>query len=528
MAVYSYHIFYFPFKWKIPGREDLLFSEQVDLDAIPIETAGYWERVQFSQKEEKISFRDETEEREYKEMYAERNYYFDFVHPVLYDEKERQDPILYHYERKEPKEKGRTVTYQIKVKGKTYTLNVDAINLNMYATGIGILSFFLMNQEEGQSKPDDIRMINQYGRRIMPPHYGEVTADPSERGLISEQIAIQGLQGIQSHYAEDFKDYKVTDAWKSARFIKQLIKDLSPQLEVTPVIDDRMFVNCWYGNDELVNKFKASPKVDDPIDQCSNELRDEVKLEHFVEGDFWYKYLFVDDGNDDTCQNKEMRTKLLKEGTYYRWQKSGSLYGVSRYSFVALTDTGEFAQGVLLVHMRTIYSRMIELMLVQRASMLCFSCEVPRVSCLSEKNKAIISRKISSLYKEYIRFVNQIYFREVTAQDQGIELHQMLMKQFDSDKQIKDLDSEISELHNYASLLADQRRNENGHLLNKLAAIFLPATVLAGLFGMNSISHFRSANDLFEGEIYFPHFLSQIALIGILTTIIYVIFIKRK
>lgn len=140
------------------------------------------------------------------------------------------------------------------------------------------------------------------------------------------------------------------------------------------------------------------------------------------------------------------------------------------------------------MHMRTIYSRMLELIIIQRASMLRFSGEVTKVSSLSQYGNKQVAQQIGSLYKEYIRFVNQIYFRHVTVQDQGIEIYKMLMEQFASNDQIRELDDEIGELHQYITLMIDQKRNENGEWLNWLAAVFLPATVLTGLFGMNKSS----------------------------------------
>lgn len=34
---YSYHIFYFPFQWEIPCKEDALFSEQTDPRRNPVQ-----------------------------------------------------------------------------------------------------------------------------------------------------------------------------------------------------------------------------------------------------------------------------------------------------------------------------------------------------------------------------------------------------------------------------------------------------------------------------------------------------------
>lgn len=476
MNTYSYHVFYFPFKWELPGEDKKIFSEQVELTHIPIDEYTLWERVQYDPAEKYIPAPDEdTTDR--KELFGELQYYFDFVHPVLYDIKGAQNPIIYHYERREPK-KG-DVEYRIVVKDKEYVLKVDAINLNLYATGVGILSFFLANNEESQKEELDIRNINQFGRRIMPPHSGEF--DIEGRSLLSTSITIRGLHGDSSKYTDEF-NYKVhttgragefglSDVWKPAVFIDSLIRDLSPDMKVTPVIDDRMLVNCWYGNDKLCKQVK--------------DMTENTKEGEFVMGNFWYKYVFVDEGNDDTCQNDEMKKELLKNSTYYRWQKQGTLYGISRYSLVALTDTGWFASNILAMHMRTIYSRMFELIIIQRASMLRFSGEVTKVSCLSRQTDRRLAERIGSLYQEYIRFINQIYFKNVTVQDQGIEMYDMLMRQFNSGEKIKELDGEIEELHQYITLLIDQKRNENGEWLNWLAAIFLPATVITGIFGMN-------------------------------------------
>lgn len=501
MDYYSYHIFYFPFKWEVKGKENEIFSEQVDLDNIPISLHSMWERVQI--EDSQYSQQKDTKEQE--ELFAERQYYYDFVHPALYDIKNVKNSIIHHYERREPKES--VVEYHIKVKDKTYVLRLDALNVNLYSTGIGIMSFYLSNEKETQKDEKSIRDINQFGRRIMPPHCGEFAKDG--RNMLADSIQILGLHGDELRYSDSFDYVKGVGSslnrgfeciWQPAWFIKHLIEDLSSEMKVTPVIDDRMLVNCWYGNDDLANEIKTADK-DEKIP--------------FLYSDLWYKHLFVDNGSDATCQNEEMKKRLLKESTYSRWQKYGTLYGLSRYSMVLLTDTQWFAKNVLAMHMRTIYSRMFELVIIQRASMLRFSGEVTKVSALKGDDNKVLADRIASLYKEYIRFINQIYFRSVTAQDQGIEMYEMLLRQFDSDTQIKDLDEEISELHQYVSLVNDQRRNENGEILNILATIFLPATLLTGVFGMNSFK---------DGDVL--SFAIQILLIVIIT--IASIFLGRK
>lgn len=508
---YSYHIFYFPFRWEVPGLEDKLFSEQVNMDNIPILPYSMWQRVQIDEDSTKQYSENIEEEME---LFAERQYYFDFVHNALYDVKGDSNNIVRHYERKDVK--NGNVRYYINVKDKSYELKVDALNLNIYSTGVGVMSFYLKNEKENQSDEKSIRDINQFGRHIMPPYCGEF--DPNNRSMLAESIVIEGLVGDAGRYTDKF-DYTTTkgsatqrglyNIWEPARFIKNLIADFSSSLKVVPVIDDRMMVNCWYGNNELSGKIK-------------NELYSEKdktdKINYELENDFLYKYVFVDNGNDLTCQNKAMKYDLLQKALYMRWQKYGTMYGVSRYSFVALTDGESFAKNVLSMHVRTIYSRMLELVIIQRASILRFSGEVARVSALKGKDDKEMAKRISSLYKEYIRFVNQVYFRSVTAQDQGIELYDMLLKQFDTNAQIKDLDNEIGELHQYATLLIDQRRNETAEWLNWVAAILLPATLMTGIFGMNQVC-----------EKSLPmSFAIEISIIVAISLLMYFLLLKRK
>lgn len=485
--MYSYHIFYFPFKWELPGLTSELFSKQVDLKKIVCQVSGNWEAG---------NAMDNDQEAE--DLYNEKNYYYEFVHPVLYDEN-KPDTIIKHFERKEPKSSD--VYYKIKKKGgKEYSLRVESINLNFYSTGIGTLSFYLLNDLEYQKSLQDILDINQYGRRILPPFIADIDFVKG-RSEIAEYIEIEGLNNDNALYWEDFEGYTSADVWKPACFIRQLINDLGTELNISPVIDDRMFVACWYGNNAL-----------------SREVSEIQPGKEFWESDEWYKYVFIDQ-NSPSCQNLEMKKRLLNQTTYKRWQNYGTLYGVSRYSLVALTDESDFSKKCLAVYLRTIYARMAELILVQRGSMLRFSGEVSRLSRLSETDSVKLARQISSLYKEYIRFVNQIYFREVTAQEQGIELYDLLHTNLKINDNIKDLNGEIEELHQYFSLIVEGHRSNQAATLNKLATIFLPATIITGIWGMNRSS------EVF-GDIGFIIPLVLI-LLGIGVTLYYFIYKKR-
>lgn len=469
MSVYSYHTFYFPFKWEFTNDDDLFISDKIDIDRIDCKTLSQWQRCYLSA--ENNSYLDPKNKKgieDAKELFAERQYFFEFVHPVLYDMGNSKSNLLHHYERREPKEQ--LVEYHIDCKYGKYTLNVDAINLNIYSTGVGIISLFLSNDREEQKDSNSILNINQYGRRIMPPHAGEFKDSEFGRGMIANSLAITGLHSDDSsRYSDDF-DYHINnispqmglnDTWKPSSIIKNLINDFNSDMTVIPIIDDRMFVNCVYKNEEIIEQIKTS--------------KDE-----YINTDFWYQYLFVDDQSGKMCHNIEMQNKLVEERSYMRWSNLGGLTGVTRYSMVAITNA-----DFIMRHYCTIYSRMFELIILQRATILKFSDEVTKVSTLKGASRKIIADRISSLYKEYIRYINQIHFRSITAQEQGIELYNLMLKTFKCEEYSKELDAEINELYHYASLLMEQKRSENGAKLNFIATIFLPATIFTGIFGMN-------------------------------------------
>ena len=475
--MFSKHVFFFPFKWNVKGHKGFDFTKQIDLSNLKPSAYSNWQRNLH------------PDEKDAKVLYDEKCYYYPFVRDVLYDTG-KPDTLVYHFERRETKPNTKCL-YHIKVhKGKEFALNLEAINLNFYSTGVGMLTFYLQN--DSYKELDEILAINQYGRRIFPPFFGAI--DLENRSEIAEKLWIEGLDGAPDRYTEDFSGYTVHDAWRPARFIRSLIEDFQSNLEIQSAIDDRMFVSCWYANDALAKWFTSGPSdLSERMAQQkwgefhgSEEEYKGLMAERFSQSKDWYRFLYVD-ANDPTCQHEPMRRKLVAHDTYFRWAGYGSLYGVTRYSFMLLTGTGFYPEEILSKHVETIYARMVEFVLIQKMSILKFSEAVTDVSNLKGKSD-VVANRIGSLYKEYIRFMNQYYFKEVTAQDQGIELYQLLEEQMEIEACAKDLDEEISELHGYISLMIDEARNKKAELLNIIAALVLPPTVIAGLFGMNAMS----------------------------------------
>lgn len=72
------------------------------MERIPLNEYSMWERVQYDPNKQFTSTDDKAIQ-ERQELFGELQYYFDFVHPVLYDMKGVNNPIIYHSNEKSPK-----------------------------------------------------------------------------------------------------------------------------------------------------------------------------------------------------------------------------------------------------------------------------------------------------------------------------------------------------------------------------------------------------------------------------------------
>jgi len=465
-AVYSYHAFLFPFEWSYKGGDSrALLEDQTDLGQLePILAHDRdWER------------RDSWTQPKSVVQYNEVVYFYEFVRNALYDSGEVDSQQRHYYfklSRDYPN------TYTIHCKEKKYELEIDDIVVSFFNTGVGYLSFSLYNKKKSQSAPQDILNINFYGRRLYPPFMGTDTSLIGQQAFFEYANWPKALNGTyESELAQDIlldlngrmisADF---DSWIAQPIPDRLpplihglfSHDLHKQIGLQPVLDDRMYTLSWYGHTELASTFD-------------------------MQTDWWYQFVFVDH-NGPTCASDNLKQTYIQEATYTRWINYKTFYGVSRYSFVLLTE--QFSHNgfskILLSHIQTMYYKMATLALVQRACLLRFSKEVTAISQLPRKEKQI-NRRVASLFKQYLRFVNKIYFREVTAQDQGIELYDLLKKQMRLEGQVKELEHEIQELHQYVSMIEEDERNDQIGLLTWLGAFFIVPSFIGTYFGIGGV-----------------------------------------
>ncbi len=491
---HSIHAFMFPFRWDyIPYDSNFLGQN------IPKESISYSERTRLRDFD-RVFEKGKTLKRtifnieKKREKYNEYTYFHAFARKALYDigsaNMDKQAVLYYELNGKEED------YYQIEVLNRaTYSLKLTSVCLHVYNTGVGVLTFNLENN--AYKNPEDILHINEFGRRMYPQYMYGAEGIVATKGTflankISGKIAgivfnedfsqysTENIQTESTFLAPDFikkffgykkknekEDEKEGDEQVSFVFRKKHEK--KGKIRISLVTDDRMFVMCYYKNAILSNSMANKQQVRDAFEYELNTS--------------WYAFLFGDKNkNDITIKNDNMQIEHIKKHTYARWvdhyEKSNhhynsSLFGMTRDSFVCLGDW-----DLLQIHMQTMYYQMSVLCLVQRASVLRFEYEVSNIAQVLDSAGDINSR-IKDLYKNYIEFINKIYFREITSQIQGIEMYNQFQEVMNLEKEVTSLDGEIQELHTYVSM------DEQGKL-SKIATWFLPAGAVIGLMGISA------------------------------------------
>ncbi len=498
--LHSSHLFIFPFRWFFSGSEDWKKKRKIELVRQHIDK-NFWRPFKFQIKNYNAY-----------NTYNEYAYFYPQVRDILGLDhgKNSTDVLRYEYKLNGNEQ------YVISLKeGKTYTLDIEDILVSFFPDGIGVFVFVLNNNKH--ASPDDILKINDYGRRIFPQFLSteEPMTDKTKGSFLADSIELKNLSTAFGNMVfEDFSYYDSLENLRKKPFVlpahigkllgKAFCDDLryQPLIETEPVLDDRMFVLSMYFNGGLMRELS----------------RWDYGTNHYVyeTDDFWYKYIFVD-GKDKSSKSKTFTQKLLKASTYDRWiGQHGHLYGMSRYSFVVLAADNWFTRNVILMHIKFLYFQMIKLALVQRAYLVHFGMKVARISAKIKTGTSSLKyyrEHIGQLYLDYIKFINRIYFREITAQEQGIELYDMLQEKMRIERDVKDLDREIQELNEFLE-------TQETASLNRFAHWFLPAALIAGVLGMNTMPE----KWIISSKPYWPFWISM----AVVVLTVFIMYWKNK
>lgn len=404
--------------------------------------------------------------------YNEFTYFHEYARRAIFNKGDNNnDYISLYFERAIPI----NATFDLYIKGgKTYTLTISHISLRLFDTNVGILTIELLNYDYPSS--EDVLLINDFGSRIYPQFIGE------ERGIEETKSAF-----LPDKVVLHFGEKKIEEDFKEENFLKMEVnvanyinyllgKTLKTETEIIPIIDDRMFTLCWYGNDEL-SKSLCSKK--------GNEYE-------YESSDFWYSLIYVDGRKGGGIANKEMQKELVKTATYSRWAEtekkmSHILFGISRYSLVCLTESSGFGYTIIRNHMQRMYYQMAVTLLAQRASILRFSDDISKITSRTKVTEDIVEQ-VKDLYSSFIRFTNRLSFTEISPQEQGIEMYNIAVKNMGLREQLNELRYQIERLYEFVDMLHEKTISKGLRLIQVISFLFIAPTLAETLINMGVFS----------------------------------------
>ena len=473
--VYSYHTFIYPFSWRDNGhngfREFIRNSESWESTNMPKEDD--FNSVKFDDNSAKLLF------------YKEYQYFTPYARKAIYG---FEDGIVENYEFRQD-DVHEKAYYYIKKGEKTYKLLINSIRLKIYNTDVAL--FVIEGENHGldaEGKPqdtiEDIKNINDYGRRVsMPIMSGvnicadslkivfgkEIIEDKFEDAFI-EFPKIQNIDNLSLTHISDIITRVISFNTQYTITSNSTKKD--SDCYIYPLMDDRMYVMCQVVDKKTFDDYKTRSNLGNV-----------------------YELTYIDPSGGLSCQDDEMCKELIEDAEYRRWVGYGSMYFITNYSFIFLAATPP--PDYLIETFLTQYYQMTCLCIAQRASIMRFKY----VAALEAKNivgnsKIDIVKDIMELQEKFVRFDTQLYFEEVSYEQQAIELYDLLKKATFIEKEKEALKNQINTLYEVNNTSLEYRNNTT-----MLAFTFISyLTAIAALaVSTMQITGFKETLGLLEG-----------------------------
>ncbi len=495
-TVYSYHTFMFPFLFEMnkttrkkfekcchPGW----FADIWDPNKMN-ESVWYNQYHYFNQAAHNVLYMTEDTEKA-----VVRNLRFDLL--SLTEQTPKADP---EREKDRPKTAKNPIKYVICKGEKTYSVDVNAIRMKLYNTGVGVLIFELENRRYPTEK--EVIEINDFGRRIYAPYYAYYN-DRLNCSICADRIyfEIDG-KGVEQEKSTLLPDVLMESA-DTTVLAEPILRLLSndeyrvttkencgkDEICIKPVIDDRMFVACYYKNADFVDAMREWDGehyryITHAMEKAPFDNKDDQNAAHRL-----YTMMYVD-GDGICCHGRNILENLLSDDHIYtRWLEywndydkefQGTITGFSEYTMICVAKK---PADYLITPFLTQYVEMAILALVQRASLLCFEYMISE--CARGNNY-----RVEDIQEKYILFQSQILLKEVSSQQQGIELYDMLEKNLMIEKEQNEIKAQIEGLFTQKNFDHDRKENRILFWLSVLSIVDASA-VLVEIFsdGLASI-----------------------------------------
>ena len=474
---YSYHTFILPFE--IQGK-----VKDVPIDRInDFVNTKYWKKIE--KEDANLLFNSVFQEDENKDKktlsaieYNQRQYFHDNVLKAIHNDKNCDIVTEYVYD---CFNSSKVIELEIRgdvnasddnsgksqsdVKLYKYVLKVSNVRLKVYNTGIGVLILDIYNDSYRDFK--SVKEINEYGRHISLPY---IAIDKGDI-LCAESVTWKFHNSNKNDCCfrelnNSFGEQNYNDDSYKIDFFNSMIIDSSynGSYIIKPSLDDRMFMCCLIRDKFLSKIFSMDYDIED-----QNNFQFDEELSKSL-----YEYIYIDRDGKCTAPTSSFRKRILNESIYNRWSAFGTVYGSSHTSLVGITGEFEGVESMIIRPFLTQYVEIAILALVQRASILRFQ---------RQSGGDLSNKQIQELQKKYVDYRNQLHFFEVSSQEQGIELYELIRKQLYIEKEIESLEKNLEILY----------EKSNVDMSNKIGTvgIWIALISLLGTF-FDILSYFRS------------------------------------
>ena len=437
MKAYSYHTFILPFIWErsTAGTKLNLESQYLRWQD-KFRNDNNWEEM-YVFRDGKVIHPEDMDL-----FYKEYKYFHPHICKSIYGNMEDVNRsgtgIVTSFELK-PEGRSLKATYRIILDKATYLLEVDAIEVKLYNTGVGLYALKCANREKTQHDLQSVKDINDYGRRITLP----VRKDNPvcARELILEIEDYETFDEDWTEIDERVKEKRADSLAYISKTVTGLLKIKDSDISLG--IDDRMYVVAWVTDERGVKRFIG-------VDPNGYAFKEDMNVSKDM-----YELAAVDHAGDCTCQSFEMRKALLDKYVYQRWLDYGSIYTVAAQGLIAISTAAEGTDtGFIVENFRTQYYQMVCLCLAQRTSIINFSRIANRISRGIEENTTTLKRKdreeMMDLQERYIAFITQIDTTEASPEEQGIEMYNMIRSALNTETEKATLCEQLQSLSELA------------------------------------------------------------------------------
>jgi hypothetical protein len=398
-------------------------------------------------------------------------YFHKYLRRILFSRKEvygADEKLLLAYYR--VRKNGKELNYG---KSKRILINCQdkgfyIIDLGLYIfkdSNIGILSVCVEN--EGCTLKDAME-FNQLFRIIYISDTRQLSDLKENRGTRIYRLIT--IEDVMDNFTNEFTNEKHLYIDKNEPLpdsITSILERLIPfkyKKAYSPILDDRMTLHTLFCLD---NSLKESYIND-------TNGKSEAYRQLFS------RILFVDSYGEGYAYNDNFMRELLKKHIYDRWTHYGTLHGFCRYADAAVM----FSRFELLENnFATVYCMMSILALFYRCALIDFAEQSSRATRLFVKEGKLNSedkKHIRDLRKRFIEFSNVWYFKEVTNQDQGIEMFEMQRKSYELDVLFNRVKEDIDSIDEFIRIEQGEQFNKKIGYLNWMIVFLTIITMLTG------------------------------------------------